>query len=262
MAAERLELPAHAPRHVRRGATRPRAEPIGGAGGARGLRRPSTPRRARAAAAPPVRPRAAAAQEAAEPARLPPPSQPRAVPSSGRSGAGQAGRTPPSPPSLLLLLPQAAGVNMASASYHISNLLEKMTSSDKDFRWGPRRPQASVMARPGPCPLRHRRAGPSPRAEAAARRAERGRLPRAVLAAVGGAGPGRGRPAWAEGLGRVSQARPGRRARGSCRSARAARPGRSSPCPGCRSCGQSGSVPPAWLGAASEAACVPREKPV
>lgn len=26
------------------------------------------------------------------------------------------------------------GRNMASASYHISNLLEKMTSSDKDFR--------------------------------------------------------------------------------------------------------------------------------
>lgn len=25
---------------------------------------------------------------------------------------------------------------MASASYHISNLLEKMTSSDKDFRCG------------------------------------------------------------------------------------------------------------------------------
>lgn len=42
---------------------------------------------------------------------------------------------------------------------------------------------------PGPA------AGPGPRAEVAARRAERGRVPSAVLAVVGGAEPGRGRPA-------------------------------------------------------------------
>ncbi|KAG6920644.1 cullin associated and neddylation dissociated 1, partial [Chelydra serpentina] len=53
-----------------------------------------------------------------------PPHPASAVPSSGRGGAGEAQKTPPTGTS-----------NMASASYHISNLLEKMTSSDKDFRF-------------------------------------------------------------------------------------------------------------------------------
>lgn len=220
-----------------------------------------TPRRARAAAAPPVRPRAAAAQEAAEPVRLPPSragrgSPPSAVPSSGRSGAGEAGRTPPSPPSLLLLLPQAAGVNMASASYHISNLLEKMTSSDKDFRWGPRRPQASVTAGPEPglCPprclpgrqrgrARGRRWRPAVRSAAvcpapclrsweARSRAAGGLLRAEGCARRAGPVPAAGRAALA-----VPHA--------------SARLGRSSPCPGCRSCGHRGSALPSWLGAAS-----------
>lgn len=49
-------------------------------------------------------------------------------------------------------LPPAArgAASMSTAAFHISNLLEKMTSSDKDFRCALRRPGASFQ---GPQPV-------------------------------------------------------------------------------------------------------------
>lgn len=64
-------------------------------------------------------------------------------------GGGVAGGGEVAPP--YSLPPAARGAaSMSTAAFHISNLLEKMTSSDKDFRCALRRPGASFQ---GPQPV-------------------------------------------------------------------------------------------------------------
>lgn len=54
-----------------------------------------------------------------------------------RSPLGEAGQGAPAPPYSLPLAGPRRAATMSTAAFHISSLLEKMTSSDKDFRCDP-----------------------------------------------------------------------------------------------------------------------------
>lgn len=69
-----------------------------------------------------------------------------------RSPLGEAGQGAPAPPYSLPLAGPRRAATMSTAAFHISSLLEKMTSSDKDFRCDPR---------PGPPFRLHRNPQPS-----------------------------------------------------------------------------------------------------